>query len=226
MTDAAQLPLDFEHRPSLSGDDFLVAPGNKDAVAWLDLWPQWPGTALAIHGPAGCGKTHLVRVFMARSNAIIISPRDLAGDGPPPPAPAYVIEDAENVLESGLEEPLLHLYNTLAEIGRRLLLTARRPPARWTVQLADLKSRLNAASSVGIEPPDDALVTAVLVKLFSDRQLRMDAEVVPFMVTRMERSFEAARTLVAAIDKAALARQRNVTVPLVRQVMLGFEQDH
>lgn len=226
MTGAAQLPLDFDHRPSLTGDDFLVAPGNKDAVAWLDRWPQWPGTALAIHGPAGCGKTHLVRVFMARSDAIIIGHEDLKCDGPPPVAPAYVVEDAEDVLEAGLEEPLLHLYNTLAETGRRLLLTASRPPARWPVRLADLKSRLNAASSVGIGPPDDALVSAVLVKLFYDRQLRVDAEVVPFMVARMERSFDAARTLVAAIDTAALARQRNITVPLVRQVMLGFEQNN
>ena len=100
-----------------------------------------------------------------------------------------------------------------------MVLTARRPPARWPVRLADLRSRLKAAAAVGIGPPDDPLITAVIVKLFADRQLRVDADVVSFMLTRMERSFETARTLVAAVDRAALAERRNITVPLVRGVM-------
>lgn len=228
MTQHAQLTLDFEHRPALSGADFLVAPCNAEAVSWLDRWPEWPGPALVIFGPPGCGKTHLTRVFMARSGAREVSLGDLAAIEPPVllgDHPACVVDDADAVLAVGLEEALLHLYNTAREGGQHLLVTARTPPAHWNLGLRDLSSRLNAAPAVGIDMPDDALVSAVLVKLFADRQLKPDAEVIPFLAARMERSFAAAGHWVEAIDKAALSEHRNITVPFVRQVMAEDRSD-
>lgn len=218
----AQLPLAFDHRPALSGEDLLVAASNQAAVAWIDRWPDWPAPALVVFGPAGCGKTHLGQVFAHRSGARAITPQTLAREEPARlvhDAPACLIDDAEAALAHGLEEPLLHLYNTAAEAGRRLMLTARRAPSRWDVKLADLRSRLNAALAVEIGPPDDGLIAAVLVKLFADRQLKVDTDVVSFLLARMERSFDAARRLVAALDAAALAERRNITVPLARAVL-------
>lgn len=222
MSGSLQLPLDFEHRPSLTGEDFLVAESNRDAVIWLDRWPDWPTPALVIHGPAGCGKTHLAHVFLARSGGRKLSILDMSADEPRDlieDIPACVIEDAERFVKAGLESALLHLYNALKEAGGQLLLTSRRPPSRWPVQLADLRSRLNAATAVRIGAPDDTLMQAVVVKLFADRQLKVDQDVVTFMLARMERSFEAARELVARIDEAALKERRNITVRLVRGVL-------
>jgi DnaA regulatory inactivator Hda len=221
-----QLPLDFEHRPSLTGEDFLVVESNRDAVIWLDRWPDWPTPALVIHGPAGCGKTHLAHVFLARSGGRKLSILDMSADEPRDlieDIPACVIEDAERFLEAGLEQALLHLYNALKETGGQLLLTSRRPPSRWPVHLADLRSRLNTATAVRIGPPDDTLMQAVVVKLFADRQLKVDQDVVTFMLARMERSFDAARELVARIDAAALKERRKITVRLVREVL---KDDH
>src|SRR3546814_11282244 len=99
------------------------------------------------------------------------------------------------------------------EAGGHLLLTGRTPPARWKIGLPDLASRLRAAPTVAVDGPDDALLSAVLVKLFADRQLRVGTDVVAFVVPRMERSFAAARRLVAALDAASLASRRPVTVP-------------
>lgn len=218
----AQLPLQFEHRPALGGDDFLVAAPNADAVAWLDRWPDWPAPALVIHGAPGCGKSHLCQVFLARTGGCAVSRQSLRA-APPPDllggAPALVLDDVEAALADGLERQLLHLYNFVAESRRHLLMTARLAPARWPVALPDLRSRLNAALSCEIGPPDDPLMAAVLVKLFADRQLKVDDGVVAFLLARMERSFDAARRLVAALDAAALAEKRNITVPLARDVL-------
>jgi DnaA regulatory inactivator Hda len=221
-----QLPLDFEHRPSLTGENFLVAESNRDAVVWLDRWPDWPTPALVIYGPAGCGKTHLAHVFLARGGGRKLSILDLSADQPRDlieDVPACVVEDAERFLEAGLESALLHLYNALKEAGGQILLTSRQPPSRWPVHLADLRSRLNTATAVRIGPPDDTLMQAVVVKLFADRQLKVGQEVVTFMLARMERSFEAARELVASIDEAALKVRRKITVRLVREVLKARE---
>lgn len=217
-----QLPLEFEHRPALGGDDFLVAAPNADAVAWLDRWPDWPAPALVIHGAPGCGKSHLCQVFLAGSEGRSIAIDALRGVAVPDlvgGAPALVVDGVEAVLGAGLERQLLHLYNFVAENRRHLLMTARLAPVRWDVRLADLRSRLNAAMACEIGPPDDPLIAAVLVKLFADRQLKVDDGVLAFVLARMERSFDAARKLVAAIDAAALAERRNITVPLAREVL-------
>ena len=217
-----QLALDFEHRAALTGDEFLVAACNRAAVAWIDRWPDWPAPGLTIHGPAGCGKSHLVQVFLARSHGEVLAARDLPPRDASPVAverPAFVLDDVDLTLEGRCEEALLHAYNELAETGRHILFTAKQPPARWNIALPDLRSRLNAMPVVAIGAPDEALISAILVKLFADRQLRVSPEVVSYMLARMERSFAAARGLVAAIDARALAERREITVPLVREVV-------
>ena len=200
MTRPDQLTLDLGHRPALGREDFLVAPCNADAVAWIDRWPDWPGPALVIHGPAGCGKSHLAQVWRARSGT----------------SAGSVVEDADRPDD---DVALFHRFNRHAEEGGHMLLTARTPPARWPDRLPDLVSRLAAAPTVAIGPPDETLIAQVVVKLFADRQLDIGPDVVAYLATHMERSFESARNLVAAADTAALAAKRAVTVPLVRTVL-------
>jgi chromosomal replication initiation ATPase DnaA len=218
-----QYRLGFGHRPALAEQDFLEAPCNARALAWIRRWPDWPGPALAVYGPAGCGKTHLAAIWRRRAGAVSVGPRVLRETSPPDllaAAGACVIDDAEAV---GDEETLLHLFNLFAEAKGWLLMTSRCAPARWGVALADLRSRLGAIPAVAVGAPDDALMAAVLVKLFADRQLRVGREVVAFAAARMERSFEAARRLVAAADDAALAARREITVPLLREVLGRLE---
>ncbi len=222
MTSHPQLHLGFEHRPALGGEDFLVADCNQEAMAWLDSWPAWPGAALAVYGPAGCGKSHLAQVFAIRTGGPILTISDLGKKTPQmffEKAKACVVEDADGVVAAGLEEALLHLHNTAQETGRHILYTSRHPPARWGGALPDLASRVAAAPAVAVGSPDDALMAAVLVKLFADRQLKVDKEVLPYMIARMERSFAAAGHLVSALDEIALAEHRNITLPLVRRVI-------
>ena len=205
-------------RPALLREDFLVAPANAAAVVWLDRWPDWPGPFLAIHGPPGCGKTHLIHVWAARSGAPVIQGAALTqGDVVALAKARHVaIDDAERLSD---ERALFHLYNLIAEVGGTILMASRLPPSHWPVLLPDLRSRLGAVQCVDVSVPDDALFAGVLVKLFSERQLVVSAEVIDYLVTRLERSFEAARDSVAAIDRLSLAERRAVTVPFLSRIL-------
>lgn len=214
-----QLPLALEMRPALGRDDFMVAQCNREAVAWIDLWPNWPVPALCLYGPKGCGKSHLAEVWRARSAALSVPATDLAGCDPDAllgDAQGLVIEDADSALD---ETACFHLYNMLKERGGHLLMTSTLPPSRWKVALPDLKSRLGASLVCEISPPDDDLMVGLLLKLFADRQIQAGPQTISYILPRIERSFVALTDLVAAIDRRALAEKRAVTLPLVRSVM-------
>ncbi|MGE5538912.1 MAG: DNA replication protein [Gemmatimonas sp.] len=227
---AAQLAFDFPHLPSFADTDFLIAPCNADAVAWIERWPDWPSPALALVGPAGSGKTHLARIFEARANAVAVLPPSLVGLDPIAAlgdARAAVVDDPETVLaDAAAAEGLFHLYNRLAGVRGHLLLTGRRAPARWTTALPDLASRLATATVAEIAAPDDALLASILAKLFADRQLRPSTDVVRYLLARVERSADALARVVAAVDRNALARGRAVTVAVASATLreLGIDE--
>lgn len=222
MSAGNQLLLDLLQPPALGAEDFLVAGPNREAASWIRSWPDWPAPILVIHGPPGCGKTHLLRVFQACTGARNLS---LTNVGDPEwtraldSVPALVLDDADSRLSPATEEPLLHACNAIHEAGRHLLLTGQAPPAQWPVALPDLHSRLAASMAVPIGPPDDGLLRGLLVKLFADRGLRVDESVISYLIPRLERTFEAARTVVSEIDAAAARDHRRITVRLVRTLL-------
>jgi chromosomal replication initiation ATPase DnaA len=209
-----QLPFDLPPRNAMGVADFVASHSNQAALALIDAWPDWPATALAVHGPAGCGKTHLGHVFQEK-----------AGDGALfLTAPAALPELPEKPILI-LDEPQLdetaffHLLNQVKNDGGSLLILSREAPARWNVTLADLASRLKAIPSVEVAPPDDALLAAVLVKHFADRQIHVAPDVIDYLLKHIERSFGAAAEIADRLDRAALAEGRAITIPLVRRVL-------
>jgi chromosomal replication initiation ATPase DnaA len=218
-----QLPFDFAHDPDYGADAFIEAPCNRAALAWIGQWPDWSAPGLAVHGPAGCGKTHLASIWQAMSGAVALSPSMLASDRIPSllgEARAALIDTAiAPALDADGERALVHLYNLLKERGGHLLLLARTPPARWSITLADLRSRLSALPAVRIDAADDELLSKLLIKLFTDRQLDVAPEALGWLLPRMPRSFAAARLLVAELDRRALAAGRRISVGLARETL-------
>jgi chromosomal replication initiation ATPase DnaA len=204
-------------------DDFLIAPSNQDAVAWIDLWPEWPAPALILYGPVASGKSHLAAVWKERSNAAAIAPDELNDQtirGLAEKSQHIIIEDADTLIGNVEgEKGLFHLYNLFKEEKRTILMTLQQPPVRLSFAVADLASRLRAAPAVAIREPDDMLIGAILVKLFNDRQLRVGEDVLKYILPRIERSFEAVRKLVEAADEKALIEKRAISVPLLRDIL-------
>lgn len=214
-----QLAFDLALAPAFGRDDFLVSPANAAALALIDRWPDWPSRVVALVGPAGSGKSHLASIWARASGAAVVAAGSLSSAELPAltASGAVVVEDAPS---AGLDErALFHLINLSREHRLAVLLVSRDDPARWPVRLPDLASRLRAATAVHIQPPDDGLLRAVLVKLFADRQLQVDESAISYLLARMHRSLGEARDLVAEIDARALADRAPVTRPLIARVL-------
>ena len=214
-----QLRLDLERPQRFEREAFVVSGSNRAAVEALDAWPEWLGSRLAIVGPEGVGKTHLLSDFAERTGAVLlngvtaalIDPVSLEGR-------PVVLDDAETVDD----EILFHLINMAERPGGSLLLASRTRPARWEVNLRDLRSRLNAIRVIEIEEPDDQVLRGVLESLFERRAIRPSPDLIEYLVKRIERSAAAARDTVARIDEASEGRP--VTRALAR-TLLDSEPD-
>jgi chromosomal replication initiation ATPase DnaA len=213
-----QLALALPHAESFARDDFLTGASNEAALATIERWPDWADRVLALTGPEGAGKSHLAAIWAEKAGARRVSARALGetdllhalATG------ALVVEDASDELD---ERALFHLLNLVREEDGYLLLTARTPPATWGVALPDLASRLRAVPVVTVSAPDDALLRAVMVKLFADRQLAVDETLIAYLATRIERSFAVARETVERLDREALRQKRGVTRALAAELL-------
>lgn len=205
-----QLAFDLPVDPRYGIDDFLVSPSNEEAYATIERWPSWPDPVLCLTGGEGAGKSHLAAIWSQFARAWIVDAASLRGDDVPHLASsaALVVEDADRGVD---EAALFHLINAMRARGGWLLVTARTPPDGWGLRVPDLLSRLRMAPLARLAAPDDALLRALLVKLFLDRQLVVDTALVDYLATRLERSAGAARAAVEAIDRLALEGGRRVT---------------
>lgn len=218
---AKQLSFDLPSDPQLGREDFLVTPANAVALAMIEGWQDWSARKLLLTGPTGAGKTHLAHIWAQSTSATLLPATRLAEiDVPKRAERSVAVEDIEHVAgDRSAETALFHLHNLLLAEGHWLLLSGNGTPDRWPFVLPDLKSRIVGTPAVALEPPDDALLAAVLAKLFADRQLNPKTDVIPYLVSRMERTFDAARAIVSRLDDASLAEKRPISRQLARQML-------
>ena len=211
MPPPRQLTFRWPHSPSFAREDFLPAPSNLEALKAIQLWPNWAGRMLMLVGPEGAGKSHLGAIWARAAGATSLTGEELdeqsleacAG------ASAVLIDDADRA--SGAEALFFHLINAGLQNNVWLLLTSRTAPDAWGLNTPDLLSRLRLAPIASLAAPDIELTEAVLFKLFSDRQLQVEAHVIAYIALRIERSLGAARELVEMLDNEALTQGRRIT---------------
>ena len=217
-----QLTFDLYGEESFNRDDFIISNSNKDALAWIDSWPAWPEnvSGLNIFGARSSGKTHLANIWKSKANALsITSPLlDLVNL-------RKLLESHENVLidnfdSSWKEEPILHLYNLMQEVGGTLVIVSEKPASQIDIKLRDLASRVSTMTTVELKPPDDKLIKGVMRKLFKDRQIEVPSEVVNYLTIRMERSFKEVSRMVDRLDKTSLSEKNAITLSLARRILL------
>lgn len=227
---ARQLSFDLPAKVALGRDDYFVSPANALAVAMIDaaILPDgspngWPGGKLLLSGPAGAGKTHLAHVWAAQSGARIISASELTDDLVPDLAQGPVaVEDVPQIAnDPAAQTALFHLHNLVLAEGHSLLLTGQGAPHLWHMSLPDLQSRIDAAQHVALEHPDDALLGAVLAKLFDDRQIMPRPDVIPFLVGHMDRSLAVAAQVVEQLDQLSLSEGRMLSRALAARMLAG-----
>ncbi|WP_421851965.1 HdaA/DnaA family protein [Oricola sp.] len=220
-----QFLLDIGLPASMTRDDLIVSRANREAAALIESWPDWPSSAAVLAGPPGSGKTHLASIWAQRSGARSCDPTTLSG------ADLDAAQAATPLVIDGLqpggfdEDALFHLLNAARANGGSILMTSVQWPAAWQVRTPDLRSRLLAAPTVEIGEPDDELLVGVMTKLFSDRQISVDAAVVQFIASRIERSLESARLIVDRLDKAALARKSKITRPFASAYIKEYDEN-
>ncbi len=214
-----QLVLDLPHRAALGLEHFLVSDCNAAAVELIDSWPNWPTRSVGVVGPAGAGKSHLAHVWRLKSGADSWPASDLseAAVASFETNRAIAVEDIDRGIAD--DRIFFHLLNLAREKSYALLVTSRAAPGDLDVPLPDLRSRLKALPLAHIASPDDAVIKAVLVKQFADRQLLVEPLVIAYLALHMDRSFESAQRLVARCDHLALTRQRRVTRPLASEAL-------
>ncbi|WP_455480234.1 DnaA regulatory inactivator HdaA [Bartonella sp. B12(2025)] len=218
-----QLSLNFSYNSIFQFDDLLVTESNRMAFQLIEHWPNWVLPIAVLVGKEGSGKTHFSSVWAQKAEALSIHRNEIdqaiavASLGK-----SFLIEDidAGEVSETGL----FHLINSVkqANLDARqatLLITARTVPSTWNLKLNDLKSRLNSVMLVAINQPDDALLTAVAFKLFSDRQIIVHPDTVYYLVSRCERSLFSLKRVIDSVDRLALQRKSKITRAVISEVL-------
>ena len=203
---------------------FLVSDSNREAVALIDGFGDWQVPVQWIYGPTGSGKSHLAAVLSHQCAALNIDAAQLLQDDiarvlDGSEKPDAVIVDRLDELPAHCEEVLFHLLNFSRHENLKILLLSEKPAAQLTIGLPDLVSRLKAVAAVALTSPDDALMRGLMAKLFSDRQLKVDARVIDYLLPRMVRDYADMAALIDNIDRQALAEKRAITVPMVAEIL-------
>lgn len=210
-----QLFFDIEEQPSFDLQDFIVSSSNQIAYDYIQKWPEWSGNLIFLVGESGVGKTHLANIWLKKANGIKLDEKNIDSD--------YIkmnqnilIEDFDNIKYDLTS--LFHIINAIKEKNGYIIFTCREKPANLDIALPDLSSRLRSATPIFIDKPDDSLLEAIIIKLFSDKKIIIDSRVTSYIIQRVNRSVPEIIRLINNINYKSMEEKRGVTIPLVNKV--------
>ncbi len=216
-----QLSFSLPKKETLDRDNYFVSQANQGAVSLIEDWINWPSRKLILVGSEGSGKTHLGHLWASEVGATIINATTLMEQQVSELSKAPVLVEDINEIQRNqpVEIVLFHLHNLLYSEGHSLLMTSQILPGRLSFSLEDLQSRIEASTIAKLHPVDDDLLGAILIKMFADRQIHFSDKLLTYVLSRVERSYTAAKLFVEEVDSKAMAESRVIGKKLVRDIL-------
>tara|TARA_B100001123_G_scaffold359547_1_gene415080 strand:- start:386 stop:1045 length:660 start_codon:yes stop_codon:yes gene_type:complete len=213
-----QLILKFPSNTAYLKEDFYVSSSNQEAYDFINGWPKWVKKIVNIFGPSGSGKTHIASILKSKTSFLEIEANkidekiffDFKSKE------ALIIE---NLTEKISENLLFSLWNTVLQDNKYLMITSDKPISTFKFNLSDLKSRITSCVSIGIQLPSDELISVILSKNFSDKQIKVEKRHIDYIVKRIDRSYEKISQFISILDKYSLKKGTPFSLKLIKEVL-------
>ena len=213
-----QLILKFPTHQAYKKEDFYVSPSNQEAYDFINSWPKWIKRIINIFGPSGSGKSHLVSILKSKTSCLLIDSNELDEKT----FLKFKTKEAsiiENLDEKISEKLLFSLWNIALQDNKYLLITSRKPINSYKFKLNDLISRVNSSLIIGINLPSDDLISVILTKNFSDKQIKVEKKHIDYIIKRIDRSYEKISQFILTLDKYSLKKGSPFALKLIKEVL-------
>ena len=213
-----QLLLKFPANQVYLKEDYYVSPSNKEAFDFVNSWPKWIKRIANIFGPSGSGKTHLTSILKSKTSTLIIESNRLNDEI----FYEFKTKEAliiENLNENISENLLFSLWNLALQDNKYLLITSIEPIIKYKFKLPDLKSRTDSSLMIGLNLPNDDLISVIIAKNFSDKQIKIEKKHIDFIIKRIDRSYEKISRFVSTLDKYSLKKGSSFSLKLIKEVL-------
>ena len=213
-----QLILKFPEHRAYKKEDFYVSPSNEQAFDFISSWPKWIKRIVNIFGPSGSGKSHLASILKSKTKCLEIMPKDL-NENIISTFKTKEVLIIENFNEKISEQLLFSLWNTALQDNKYFLINSTKPINSYKFKLPDLISRIKSSLSIGIKLPSDDLISAIIVKNFSDKQIIVDEKHIDYIIKRIDRSYEKISQFILILDKYSLKKGSPFSLKLIKEVL-------
>jgi len=213
-----QLILKFPTEQAYKKEDFYVSPSNQEAYDFINSWPKWIRRIVNIFGPSGSGKSHLASILKGKTSCLQIDSNDLNEKI----FLKFKTKEAliiENLDENIHEKLLFSLWNIALQDNKYLLITSAKPISSYKFKLRDLISRVNSSLIIGINLPSDDLISVILAKNFSDKQIKVEKKHIDYIIKRIDRSYEKISQFILTLDKYSLKKGSPFSLKLIKEVI-------
>ena len=213
-----QLILKFPSHRAYKKEDFYVSPSNQEAYDFINNWPKWIKRTVNIFGPSGSGKSHLASMLKNKTSHLEIEAKNLDDEifFKFKTKEALIIE---NIDEKISEKLLFSLWNTILQDNKYLLITSQKPINSFNFKLPDLVSRINSSLVIGINLPSDDLISVIIAKNFSDKQIKVEKKHIDYIIKRIDRSYEKISQFILTLDKYSLKKGSPFSLKLIKEVI-------
>jgi len=213
-----KLILKFPSHQAYKKEDFYVSPSNQEAYDFINSWPKWIKRTVNIFGPSGSGKSHLASILKSKTSCLQIETKKLSDEifFKFKTKEALIIENFD---EKVSEKLLFSLWNIALQDNKYLLITSKKPINSFKFKLRDLMSRVTSSLIIGINLPSDDLISVILAKNFSDKQIRVEKKHIDYIIKRIDRSYEKISQFILTLDKYSLKKGSPFSLKLIKEVL-------